>query len=89
MGYYVNKDGEYYEGDKQEGSVEVPRRPGRFFDWDGEKWVDNSRANYRELRAPEYPPAADYLDALVKGDQAGIDAYVAKCLAVKAKYPKP
>jgi hypothetical protein len=43
---------------------------------------------YAEKRAAEYPPMADYLDAVVKGDQAQIDAYVAACLAVKAKYPK-
>jgi hypothetical protein len=30
----------------------------------------------------------DYIDGVVKGDQAQIDAYVAACLAVKAKYPK-
>jgi hypothetical protein len=43
---------------------------------------------YAQKRAAEYPPMADYLDAVVKGDQAQIDAYVAACLAVKAKYPK-
>jgi hypothetical protein len=43
---------------------------------------------YQRQRAAEYPPMADYLDAVVKGDQAQIDAYVAACLAVKAKYPK-
>jgi hypothetical protein len=43
---------------------------------------------YQRKRAAEYPPMADYLDAVVKGDQAQIDAYVAACLAVKAKYPK-
>jgi hypothetical protein len=43
---------------------------------------------YQRKRAAEYPPMADYLDGLVKGDQAQIDAYVAACLAVKAKYPK-
>jgi hypothetical protein len=43
---------------------------------------------YQRNRAAEYPPMADYLDAVVKGDQAQIDAYVAACLAVKAKYPK-
>lgn len=48
-----------------------------------------SRTAYRELRAREYPPMEDYLDAVVKGDQAQIDAYIAACLAVKAKYPKP
>lgn len=31
----------------------------------------------------------DYLDGVVKGDQAQIDKYIADCLAVKAKYPKP
>ena len=44
---------------------------------------------YMELRAREYPPMADYLDGIVKGDQAQIDKYIADCLAVKAKYPKP
>ena len=43
---------------------------------------------YQRKRAAEYPPMADYLDGVVKGDQAQIDAYVAACLAVKAKYPK-
>lgn len=44
---------------------------------------------YQRLRAAEYPPYADYLDGVVKGDQAQIDAYIAACQAVKAKYPKP
>lgn len=44
---------------------------------------------YAEKRAAEYPPMADYLDGIVKGDQAQINAYIAACQAVKAKYPKP
>ena len=40
-------------------------------------------------RAAEYPPMSDYLDGVVKGDQSQIDKYIADCLAVKAKYPKP
>jgi Fe-S cluster biosynthesis and repair protein YggX len=44
---------------------------------------------YQDLRAAEYPPMADYLDAVVKGDDAGVQAYIDACLAVKAKYPKP
>jgi hypothetical protein len=32
---------------------------------------------------------ADYLDGVVKGNQAQIDAYIQACLAVKAKYLKP
>lgn len=43
----------------------------------------------RAQRAAEYPPMADYLDGIVKGDQAQVQAYIDACLAVKAKYPKP
>lgn len=43
---------------------------------------------YRELRSAEYPPMAMYLDGIVKGDQAQVQAYIDACLAVKAKYPK-
>ena len=43
---------------------------------------------YKELRAREYPDFREYLDGVVKGDQAQIDKYIADCLAVKAKYPK-
>ena len=43
---------------------------------------------YIAKRAAEYPSITDYLDGVVKGDQAQIDKYIADCLAVKAKYPK-
>jgi len=49
-------------------------------------WVDPNA--YKAKRAAEYPPMTDYLDGVVKGDQAQIDAYIAACLAVKTKYPK-
>ena len=43
---------------------------------------------YKGLRATEYPPITDYLDGIVKGDNAQVQAYIDACLAVKAKYPK-
>ena len=43
---------------------------------------------YAQKRAAEYPPMTDYLDGVVKGDQAQIAKYIADCQAVKAKYPK-
>lgn len=43
---------------------------------------------YIAKRQAEYPPITDYIDGVVKGDQAQIDKYIADCLAVKAKYPK-
>jgi hypothetical protein len=66
------------------------------FDKDGNKveidldvvnyWVDPNA--YKAKRASEYPPITDYLDGVVKGDQAQIDKYIADCQAVKVKYPK-
>lgn len=43
---------------------------------------------YKALRAQEYPDFRDYLDGIVKGDQAQIQAYIDACNAIKAKYPK-
>jgi hypothetical protein len=43
---------------------------------------------YIAKRQAEYPPFTDYLDGVVKGDQAQIAKYIADCQAVKAKYPK-
>jgi hypothetical protein len=43
---------------------------------------------YIAKRASEYPPITNYIDGVVKGDQAQIDKYIADCLATKAKYPK-
>jgi len=47
------------------------------------------KLTYGEKRAFEYPDFKEYLDGIVKGDQAQIDKYIADCQAVKAKYPKP
>ena len=46
---------------------------------------------YIENRQREYPPLADLADALYhqsKGDETKLTAYLAKCEAVKTKYPK-
>jgi hypothetical protein len=43
---------------------------------------------YQRQRAAEYPDFRDYLDGIVKGDTAQVQAYIDACNAVKAKYPK-
>jgi hypothetical protein len=43
---------------------------------------------YKEKRAAEYPSFIDYLDGIVKGDDAQVQAYIDACNAVKNKYPK-
>jgi hypothetical protein len=50
-------------------------------------WVDPEAYKYQRVK--EYPNLLDYIDGVVKGDQAQIDAYIAACQAVKTKYPKP
>jgi hypothetical protein len=45
-------------------------------------------STYQQLRSMEYPPMTDYLDGIVKGDQAQIQKYIDDCLAVKARIPK-
>jgi hypothetical protein len=47
-----------------------------------------ARTAYIAKRAAEYPDFRDYLDGIVKGDQAQIQAYIDACNAVKTKYPK-
>lgn len=47
-----------------------------------------AQLTYAQKRAVEYPPITDYVDGIVKGDQAQIAKYIADCQAVKAKYPK-
>ena len=66
------------------------------FDKDGNKvevdlslvdaWVDPEA--YKALRARDYPLITDYIDGIVKGDNAQVQAYIDACLAVKVKYPK-
>ena len=56
--------------------------------WAAKVAADDAVA-YKAKRKAEYPPATDYLDGIVKGDQAQVQAYIDACNAVKTKYPKP
>ena len=44
--------------------------------------------SYIAKRQAEYPNVIDYIDGVVKGDQAQINKYIADCQAVKSRYPK-
>lgn len=57
--------------------------------WIFEEIPSEPPEDYREQRRREYPSMAEYLDGIVKGDQDQVNKYIADCLAVKAKYPKP
>lgn len=53
------------------------------------KQAELAKTQYQRDRAAEYPPMADYIDGIVKGNQAQIQTYIDACLFVKTKYPKP
>jgi len=48
----------------------------------------NAQDYYRK-RINSYPELGEFVDAWVKNDQAALEEYRQKCLAVKSKYPKP
>lgn len=52
---------------------------------DVEAW---KKENYAILRQSFYPPMAEYLDAVVKGDEEAQKAYIQACLHVKERFPK-
>lgn len=79
---------EWFEPPISEGGQSKPTKE----EWDVE-WKRQERLSklnrYKLDRMLEYPDITEYLDGIVKGDQTQIQAYIDKCLAVKAKYPKP
>lgn len=46
------------------------------------------KMSYAEKRMTSYPPMSDFLDAIVKDDQAAIRRYIETCRMVKQLYPK-
>ena len=44
--------------------------------------------DYARKRQAEYPDIYDYMDGIVKNDQAQIDKYIADAQDVKARHPK-
>lgn len=50
---------------------------------------DLAKADYIQQRRSNYPELSEFVDAWVKNDEEALEEYRQKCLAVKAKYPKP
>lgn len=84
--------GEVFEGTYPPEAAIFCNENGLMIEPDGDNFIIKQapvyEPTYRELRAAAYPPMADYLDGIVKGDAAQVQAYIDACLAVKAKYPK-
>jgi len=86
--YYKAPDNSVHFLDSAEFEYLLPAGSVAITDAEANALRPTTELTYAQKRAAEYPPYTDYLDGVVKGDQAQIDAYVAACLAVKAKYPK-
>lgn len=48
-----------------------------------------AKQDYFRQRLMAYPELGEFIDAWVKKDEEALEEYRQKCLAVKAKYPKP
>jgi len=83
MKFKTTDIGEFPLTEKEEAELEIM---GNNFNIEQDKLA---KTQYQRDRAAAYPAAAEYLDGIVKGDQAQIQAYIDACIAVKVKYPKP
>jgi len=81
--YATHPDAKVIRGDN---AFDIDGNPVQYDEAAVQAYIDANA--YKAKRAAEYPPITDYLDGVVKGDQAQIDKYIADCQAVKAKYPK-
>jgi len=84
MSYAVKADGTAWRAIASAADI----LPGEVFSEDQPALIEQV-LTYADNRRAEYPPVSDYMDAIVKNDEAQKQAYIDKCLAVKAKYPKP
>ena len=79
---------EWLEPPVKDGGQSKPTRE----EWDAESIRQDRIAElseYKMKRMLEYPPMVDYIDGVVKGDNAQVQAYIDKCNEIKTKYPRP
>jgi hypothetical protein len=57
--------------------------------YEAQREAEIAQMDYVRQRLTAYPELGEFVDAWVKNDQAALEEYRQKCLAVKAKYPKP
>jgi hypothetical protein len=57
--------------------------------YEKEREEEIAQMDYVRQRLTAYPELGEFVDAWVKGDEAALEEYRQKCLAVKAQFPKP
>lgn len=84
-------DGNDYEGLTWSDQVQTKPTKQEVENKVAELLADFQSKEYQRKRQPEYPPLTELADALYhqqNGDETKMTAYLAKCEAVKQKYPK-
>jgi len=79
---------EWFEPPVWEGGQRKPTREEWDAEWERQKKLAELNS-YKMKRMLEYPNITEYIDGVVKGDDAQVQAYIDKCNAVKIKYPRP
>lgn len=87
--FYKSPDNSVHYLDDNSFAHLLPTGSVQITDKEAEALCPKTELSYAQKRVAEYPPYIDYLDGVVKGDQAQIAKYIADCQAVKVKYPKP
>jgi hypothetical protein len=91
MPYYKDIEDQLYFLDSEEFEHLLPEKLKcvRMLDEEAEEIIAiMNKPTYQDLRVREYPEFREYIDGLVKGDSAQMQAYIDACLAIKEKYPK-
>jgi hypothetical protein len=86
--HYKSLDNSVHFLDSADYEYLLPAGSVQITDEEAEALRPKTELTYAQKRAAEYPDFKEYLDGVVKGNQAQIDKYIADCQAVKAKYPK-
>ena len=77
---------------KPDGLIEISKAESDrlgILNYEKQRQAELADMDYVRQRVMEYPNIGEFVDAWVKGDNAALEQYKRKCLAVKAKYPKP
>ena len=57
--------------------------------YEKQKKAELAQLDYVRQRIMSYPELGEFVDAWVKNDQAALEEYRQKCLAVKTQFPTP
>lgn len=73
---YIDQQGNYHEGDKQLGDIEVPKRPSLEHTWQNGEWVIGKKQQYDKINATYSTQLSNVLTAITQANARGDAAAV-------------